>query len=1136
MATQRQSLLNDHGLLAKPVHLQRLERALRLEPFLNHVENIFKQASDLDDDSASDELAEAKLLNDSLSFERTDPLRLYNFSKVKKERKWLKSVLLSDSSDSDTSLADLPGMLRLHKMQSSARQEFRENPDHLQHFLSMGVLSNYDNLPEPLADLKECKRKKPEKKSRMKRPKLNKVLYEDQLCSEISKAPPSKRKSGVGNEATMVMKRRRIWMALSKKEIGRAQKQRASTRKDIFAIKKKACLRECRRTALASQKACRENPGKARRLTREMLVYWKKHEKVEKEVRRKAEREAQELQKHNLELLEARRQQRKLNFLITQTELYGHFLSRKADRSESDTILRALNEEPDILDTYDSDFMKALALKNVEAAFTSQQSKVCTSTTYLASHLTSSWPQVTQFDQDYPARATAQEESGESSTPPPPPTVPTVSALETEELPAPQMFVGQLKSYQLKGMTWLCQLYEKGINGILADEMGLGKTVQTIAFLASLVEVSLSVYPTTMVDDGWQRHGLWGPFLVVAPASTLHNWQQEFTKFVPQLKVLPYWGNAGDRRVLRQLWSQQWHVVVTSYQLATQDARHLQRVPWHYLVLDEAQAIKCSHSSRWQVLRNFRCRNRLLLTGTPIQNNMAELRSTMGYVLGLLQALSHLNILPHSQNVVCQLWSLLHFIMPTLFDSHTEFDEWFSKDIESHPEKSAINERHLSRLHMILKPFMLRRIKKDVENELSDKIEILRYCQQTRRQKQLTQALRDKICLRDLLTPAASQSSSLLNLVMQFRKVCNHPDLLEKRDVGSPFLLELPDFYIPGLLFNFYLESLRRNPLLNLLLTSRYIHNSLFHNGSSATTKLFSFSRLLDLSPSQVCATFLGGPLVRLRQLCRQTRRFLLEDVAVPTPLSQETFHSRRLFGVAPPPALVPPRHLYSSTPAWSPISLPRRDTSFLLHGPRGPPTPSWRTSPQLGGLLAVTPPQGWSHLCLPGRESLVTDSGKLQVLDLLLKDLKANGHRVLVYSQMTRMIDILEEYMWLRKHTYIRLDGSSKISERRDMVADFQSRNDIFVFLLSTRAGGLGLNLTAADTVIFYDSDWNPTVDQQAMDRAHRLGQTKQVTVYRLVCAGTVEERILQRARQKSQVSFLFLVVLNRFYQVNQT
>lgn len=168
-----------------------------------------------------------------------------------------------------------------------------------------------------------------------------------------------------------------------------------------------------------------------------------------------------------------------------------------------------------------------------------------------------------------------------------------------------------------------------------------------------------------------------------------------------------------------------------------------------------------------------------------------------------------------------------------------------------------------------------------------------------------------------------------------------------------------------------------------------------------------------------------------------------------------------------------------------------------------------------------ASPLNPWSNIVVPDKETLVTDAGKLSVLDNLLKRLKKEGHRVLIYSQMTKMIDLLEEYMWHRKHKYMRLDGSSKISERRDMVADFQARADIFVFLLSTRAGGLGINLTAADTVIFYDSDWNPTVDQQAMDRAHRLGQTKQVTVYRLICKGSIEERILQRAREKSEVNF---------------
>ena len=164
------------------------------------------------------------------------------------------------------------------------------------------------------------------------------------------------------------------------------------------------------------------------------------------------------------------------------------------------------------------------------------------------------------------------------------------------------------------------------------------------------------------------------------------------------------------------------------------------------------------------------------------------------------------------------------------------------------------------------------------------------------------------------------------------------------------------------------------------------------------------------------------------------------------------------------------------------------------------------RPQDHIGVGLSSNPSLSSSGINIPDRQSLISDGGKLYVLDGLLARLKEGGHRVLIYSQMTRMIDLLEEYMSHRsshsqtnnaiiitltvnrQHSYMRLDGSSKIHERRDMVADFQTRQDIFVFLLSTRAGGLGINLTAADTVIFYDSDWNPTVDQQAMDRAHRL------------------------------------------------
>lgn len=304
--------------------------------------------------------------------------------------------------------------------------------------------------------------------------------------------------------------------------------------------------------------------------------------------------------------------------------------------------------------------------------------------------------------------------------------------------------------------------------------LGLGKTVQSIAFLGHVAE----------------NYGVWGPFLIISPASTLHNWQQEFQRFVPEFKVVPYWGSPAQRKILRQFWDQKdlhkkeasFHVVITSYQLIVSDYKYFNRIKWHAMILDEAQAIKSTSSVRWKLLLQFNCRNRLLLSGTPIQNSMGEL------------------------------WALLHFIMPTLFDSHEEFNEWFSKDIENHAEnKTGIDEKQISRLHMILKPFMLRRIKKDVENELSDKIEIMVCCPLTTRQKFLYMALKKKIRIEDLLkatgymdghTTDKNFTSNLMNLVMQFRKVCNHPELFERRDVKSPYALPPLEYHMPRLVFD----------------------------------------------------------------------------------------------------------------------------------------------------------------------------------------------------------------------------------------------------------------------------------------------------------------------------------------------
>ncbi|XP_043265252.1 chromatin-remodeling ATPase INO80 isoform X1 [Colletes gigas] len=1240
--TDRARTMRLEAEMAAPLHLQRLERSLNVQPFLRQVDELFQDPPSEDDKSVSSESSEGSdnYLDNVLirkEEERINKLRLYNMSSMGEERRWLQDILLSDSSDSSASGSDTDSpvteedfkeMLKFHILRKKYQGRFYQKPENIQYqYYSAGLLSNYDRFLEHqklIVGNKKKKEKKPDKKvMKIKKEKIprhrpsedypegeypdeewdrtmprEEELDEAELEAIMRHQPRQRGRKKHNNKSpeVMAMRRRKIWVMMSKKELGKVQRAKTNNHKEMLISCKKVaqhCMKYWRQKAMQSQKNMKETIWRAKRLTREMQSYWKRYDRVERETRRRLEKEAEEQRKMDVELIEAKRQQRKLNFLITQTELYAHFMSRKLGKASPEEQLRILNQldeekNPRLLgiDDYDSEIMKQKAKRNATEAFDNERARA------------------KQFD-----TAAASQELRLSDTP------------ENLEHPQPSIFKGNLKGYQLKGMNWLANLYDQGISGILADEMGLGKTVQSIAFLCHVAE----------------RYSVWGPFLIISPASTLHNWQQEMARFVPMFKVVPYWGNPQERKILRQFWDTKdlhtkeasFHVVITSYQLVITDYKYFNRIKWQYMILDEAQAIKSTSSMRWKLLLGFSCRNRLLLSGTPIQNSMAEL------------------------------WALLHFIMPTLFDSHDEFNEWFSKDIESHAEnKTGIDEKHLSRLHMILKPFMLRRIKKDVENELSDKIEVMVYCPLTTRQKLLYSALKKKIRIEDLLhytvgggdtaTNDKNFTSNLMNLVMQFRKVCNHPELFERRDARSPLFMHTELYEMPALLYTEGLLHLslpsKDHFLYNkfFIFATEYVHRAL-HDGSGRFSRNpFSFSRFINLSPMEMNKAFIVGILFRLCLATVMERRIKMTrywedwnaDERTEIPRNQilllprkfdcssrtmrdliftkkivdgDPVYTHMTHVVHSMPETVAHRILRSSKKTIQsmkrilPCTKAEQEESKVtllpehLHLPRPPilrhcqqttipfficdtypkvqASPrklyvssssaacAWRrheecggkfgqrllwlgceqalsatslqenSSPHLtqspltftvqtqGGLSACTPINGWSNIIVPDKQTLVTDAGKLSVLDSLLRRLKEQGHRVLIYSQMTKMIDLLEEYMYHRKHTFMRLDGSSKISDRRDMVADFQKRADIFVFLLSTRAGGLGINLTAADTVIFYDSDWNPTVDQQAMDRAHRLGQTKQVTVYRLICKGTIEERILQRAREKSEI-----------------
>jgi len=960
-----------------------------------------------------------------------------------------------------------------------------------------------------------------------------------------------------------------IWKDLAKNNVNKAYRIRNQSL-DIKQsnLRKTAQLasKEAKRWQLRTNKSTKDVQARAKRSMREMLTFWKRNERDERDQRKMAEKQELENARKAEADREANRQKRKLNFLISQTELYSHFIGKKVKtaEAESDGVTQSAQttrDGPDgahEIDLPDSNADLSTKVTNFEDLDFDAEDE-----TALRQAAMANAQNAVKEAQDR-ARAFNNEgkkedidEDGEMNFQNP-------TSLGTMDVAQPKMLTCQLKEYQLKGLNWLVNLYEQGINGILADEMGLGKTVQSISVMAYLAEY----------------HNIWGPFLVIAPASTLHNWQQEIAKFVPTLKVLPYWGNAKDRKILRKFWDRKhitytrdspFHVLVTSYQLVVQDTPYFQKIRWQYMILDEAQAIKSSQSSRWKALLGFHCRNRLLLTGTPIQNNMQEL------------------------------WALLHFIMPSLFDSHDEFSEWFSKDIESHAQSNTkLNEDQLRRLHMILKPFMLRRVKKHVQKELGDKIEEDVYCDLTYRQRAIYANLRNKISIMDLIEKAAvgddQDTATLMNLVMQFRKVCNHPDLFERAEVTSPMSTsswaETASFMREG--FNINVSySVRnmieywlpkklasgdgridlpgpdnsqagwRNKNLHHLMSiwnAEYVHDN--SKGSGA----FSWLRFVDKSASDVsrlARSSIVQSAIAMRKAGVKVTPLDLEDdrpyVAVHSmlnivrpnvrePLSDitEESHLQNLFNIsrvvndeqglnvlekcAMPKATAPPIELVCP----SQQSLVEKDEAFFNVPLRRALYPiSAKTElalleakvpvsefPVTGMLPAPeSAKQRYTRIQVPSMRRFVTDSGKLAKLDQLLKQLKKNDHRVLLYFQMTRMIDMMEEYLTYRNYKFCRLDGSTKLEDRRDTVSAFQSDPEIFIFLLSTRAGGLGINLTSADTVIFYDSDWNPTIDSQAMDRAHRLGQTKQVTVYRLITRGTIEERIRKRALQKEEV-----------------
>ncbi|KAI5864564.1 hypothetical protein GGS23DRAFT_453185 [Durotheca rogersii] len=513
---------------------------------------------------------------------------------------------------------------------------------------------------------------------------------------------------------------------------------------------------------------------------------------------------------------------------------------------------------------------------------------------------------------------------------------------KVEPFKIPVAINAELRSYQQEGVNWLHFLNKYHLHGILCDDMGLGKTLQTLCIVASDHFNRAEEFKRTSAPDVRKL-----PSLIVCPPTLSGHWQQELKTFAPFLGVTAFVGPPTERRAKAAQFATT-DIVITSYEVCRNDTEYLEKQSWNYIVLDEGHLIKNPKAKITLAVKRLASNHRLILTGTPIQNNVLEL------------------------------WSLFDFLMPGFLGAEKVFLDRFAKPIAaSRFSKASSKEQEagalaIEALHKQVLPFLLRRLKEEVLDDLPPKILQNYYCDLSDLQRKLFEDFTKKQGKK--LTEEASRDDKeakqhIFQALQYMRKLCNSPALV--------------------------------------------------------------------MTPSH--------------KLYEETQRFLAKQ----------------------------------GTSVEDPTHAPKLTA--------------------LKDLLVD---------CGIGVEG--NDSN-----DPLYQPIKP--HRALIFCQMKEMLDMVQNTVLKRmlpSVSYLRLDGSVEANKRQDIVNKFNKDPSYDCLLLTTSVGGLGLNLTGADTVIFVEHDWNPQRDLQAMDRAHRIGQKKVVNVYRLITRGTLEEKILSLQAFKIDVA----------------